>query len=183
MAWAVLPVAGVLALAGCSDDKKDESKASNSPSAPAATTPAATTGAPAAPTSAPASAPAAANSATFTADQKAAAEAYTKVFDAKSPAADRKAYIQDADKLSTMLDAMLSSPLVSQVSVQTNDVKVSGDNGTVNFQVLISGAPAPIPPYDGNVVKQGGKWKVGAKTICGLAGIAQVTAAPECASY
>jgi hypothetical protein len=181
MAWAVLPVAGVLALAGCSDDK-DDNKASSSPSAPAAP-PAATTGAPAAPTSAPASAPAAVNSATFTADQKAAAEAYQKVLDPKASVADRKALIQDADKLSTMLDAMLSSQLVSQVGVKTNDVKIDGDKGTVNFDILIGGAAGAVPPVDGVVVKQDGKWKVGGKTVCTLAGYAQVPPAAECAGY
>ncbi|GAA4953275.1 hypothetical protein GCM10023205_13170 [Yinghuangia aomiensis] len=180
MAWAVLPVAGVLALAGCSDDKKDDSKASNSP---AAQTPAATTGAPAAPTSAPASAPAAVNSATFTADQKAAAAAYQKVLDPKATVAERKALIQDADKLNTMLDAMLSSQLVSSVSIKTNDVKIDGDKGTVNFDILLGGAAGAVPPIDGNVVKQDGTWKVGGKTVCTLAGYAQVPPAAECSGY
>jgi hypothetical protein len=182
MAWAVLPVAGVLVLAGCGDDDdKDESKASNTPSAAAQNTGTAT--APAGGAAPSSSAPAAVNSATFTADQKAAAEAYMKVFDAKNPVDERKAYIQDASKINAMLDAMLSNPLVSQVSVKTNDVKINGDSGTVNFEVIVAGGASPLAAYDGAAVKQDGKWKVGAKTICTLAGIAQVPAAPECSSY
>ncbi len=180
MAWAALPVAGVLLLAGCGDDDDgDDAQSTPSASAPATSGAPATSAAPG--TSAPAGG--AVDPATFTADQKAAAAAYQKVFDAKTPAADRKALIQDSAKLSTMLDAMLGSSFVSTVSIKTNDVKLSGDTGTVNFEVLVGGNPVGMPATDGTVVKQDGQWKVGAKTVCTLASYAQIPAAPECSAY
>lgn len=184
MAWAALPVAGILVLAGCGDDDKGDAKSTPSPSAPGTSAPATSAPATSAAPSAPASSAAGAvNTATFSADQKEAAAAYQKVFDAKTPVADRKALIQDSTKLSAMIDGMLSSQLVGSVTVKTNDVKLSGDKGAVNFEILLNGTPAGMPASDGPVVKQDGKWKVGAKTICTLATYAQVTPAPECATY
>ncbi|UGQ10202.1 hypothetical protein LO772_25450 [Yinghuangia sp. ASG 101] len=173
MAWAALPIAGVLLLAGCGDDDDgDEAKTTPSASAPA---------------SAPESAPAgggAVDTATFSADQKAAAEAYQKVFDPSASAADRKQYIQDSDKLSGMLDAMLGSPLVGSITAKTGDVKVSGDTGTVNFEIVnTTGGSVGMPATDGPVVKVDGQWKVGAKTVCTLAGYVNAPTPPDCANY
>lgn len=187
LAWAALPVAGVLLLAGCGDDddKKDDAKTSPSASAPATTAPA-TSAAPtsAAPTSsAPASAPAAAaNPATFSADQKGAADAYTKLFDPATPVDQRKALIQDADKLTTLIDTLLASPMASQVKFQVKDVKVEGDKATVTYDVLLGANPV-VQNQPGPAVKQGGAWKVGAKTVCGMASYVGATAPAECASY
>jgi hypothetical protein len=187
LAWAALPVAGVLLLAGCSDDDDDKGSDSTSPSASApATTPTggATTGAATTGASTPsASAGGAVNPATFSADQKAAAAAYTTVLNPATSAADRKALIQDADKLSGMIDQLLANPLLTQVSAKTGDVKLTGDKGTVSFEILLNGAPAGMPAQDGPVVKQDGKWKVGAKTVCTLAPYAQIQPDAACATY
>lgn len=169
-AWATVPVAAVLLLAGCGGDDDDDSEGASS-TPPAASAPAG---------SAPAGA---VDPATFSADQKAAAEAYKTAFTGGTPIADRKAVIQDSAKLNTMLDAMLGNALVSTVSVRTNNVVINGDSGTVNYEILLNGQPAGLPAEDGPVVKQDGVWKVGAKTVCAFATLAQVQAAPECASY
>lgn len=187
MAWAALPVAGVLLLAGCGDDdKKDDAKTSPSASAPATSAPATSAAAPssAAPSSsAPASAPAAsANPATFSADQKGAADAYTKLFDPATPVDQRKALIQDADKLTTLIDTLLASPMASQVKFGVKDVKVEGDKATVTYDVLLGPSPV-VQNQPGPAVKQGGQWKVGAKTVCGMASYVGAVAPPECGAY
>lgn len=186
MAWAALPIAGVLLLAGCGDDdKKDDT--SSSPSAPA--TSAAASSAPATSASASASAsgtgsaaPAGpADAATFTADQKAAAAAFTQMLDAKVPVDQRKAGIQDATAIAPLLDTLLANPSLGTASIKVNDVAVSGDNAVVSFDVLVSGAPF-YPNQKGDAVKQNGKWLVGKKTVCGFGTGLGIPAPPACAS-
>ncbi|MDI2126372.1 hypothetical protein [Yinghuangia seranimata] len=183
MAWAVLPVAGVLMLAGCSDDKKDDSKSSS----PSASAPAAQSSAPSAPSSAPApasSAPAAGNTATFNADQQAAAATVNKMFDGKQSVADRKALIQNADQIDPVIQALLTNPLIGQVSTTVKDAQLSGDKGAVTVDISAGGAVvAPSVPVE--VVKKDGKWLVSAKMICGLAsqygGVPAASLPPACA--
>lgn len=174
LAWAALPVAAVLLLAGCSDDDDDKGSSTTSPSAPA-------TSAPATPPAPASSAPAAANPATFSADQKGASDAYTKLFDASTPVDQRKALIQDADQIAPLLDALLANPAIGSASVKVNDVTVTGDKAQVKFDVLLGGVPA-YGGQTGDAVKQNGKWLVGKGTLCQFGGALQVTLPPACSS-
>ncbi|WP_436773692.1 hypothetical protein [Yinghuangia sp. YIM S09857] len=186
MAWAALPIAGVLLLAGCGDDDdKDEAKTSPSASAPA-TGGAPTTGAPAttpatggAGSSAPAAGPA--DPATFTADQKAAATAYTQMLDTKVPVDQRKAGIQDAEGIAPLLNELLANPALGTASIKVNNVAVNGDKAQVTFDVIVGGAPF-YPNQTGDAVKVDGKWLVGKKTVCGFGGGLGITQPPACTS-
>ncbi|MEU8132568.1 hypothetical protein [Streptodolium elevatio] len=185
MAWAALPVAGVLLLAGCGDDDKDEPKASPSASAPAtsaapsSSAPATSASATGGSSSAPAGAPA--DPATFTADQKAAAASFTQMLDAKVPVDQRKAGIQDAAGIAPLLDQLLANPALGTASIKVNDVAVSGDKAVVSFDVIVGGAPF-YPNQKGEAVKQDGKWLVGKKTVCGFGTGLGIPAPPACAS-
>lgn len=177
-AWLVLPVAAVLTLAGCSDNKKSSADKSPSPTPSASTSP--TAGAGNSPSAAPS-----VDTATFSADQKAAAAAYTTLFDAKATLDQRKAVIQNASAIDSLITTFATNPQMALVSSQVKDVKVNGDTADVTLDILLSGAP--IAPNSSNqAIKVDGKWLVPTKVICGLGTqYLQVPAAslpPGCAS-
>jgi hypothetical protein len=173
-AWLALPVAAVLVLSGCGgdDDKDDTSKSTPSASAPAAqqTTPAATT--PSTGASAPGgatSAPPAAGGTTLTGEEKKVADNWDKLFDNTAPLAERKAVLENADKMGTLVETLANDPMAKQVTSKTTAVKISGDKAAVTFDILLAGTPA-LPGQNGQAVNQDGTWKVSLSTVCTLVG-------------
>lgn len=171
-AWLALPVAAVLVMSGCSsdDDKKDDkakgSPSASAPAAPAATTPAPAASTPAAPGGA-SSAPPAAGGTTLTGEEKKVADNWDKLFDNATPLADRKAVLENADKVGSLVDTLANDPLAKQVTSKTTAVKISGDKAAVSFDILLAGNPA-LPGQNGQAVKQDGTWKVSLTTVCTL---------------
>jgi hypothetical protein len=107
------------------------------------------------------------NTATFSADQKGASDAYTKLFDAKASIDDRKALIQNSDQIQPLITALLGNPQISMVSSQVKDVKVNGDTADVKFDILLAGQPVATD-QTAQAVKVNGKWLVSTKVICQL---------------
>jgi hypothetical protein len=182
-AWLALPVAAVLVLAGCSDDK-DDSK--DSKSAPSASAPAAQNSAPAPAGSTPAggasSAPAPGGGTTLTGEEKKVADNWEKLFNAATPIPERVALLENGDKMTGLVDTLAKSPVAAQVSAKVKTVKISGDNADVTFDVLLAGNPVAADS-PGKAVKQDGTWKVSVTTICGLVALLQQgTPVPGCSA-
>jgi hypothetical protein len=188
-AWLALPVAAVLVLAGCSDDKDDSKDSKSSPSAsapaaqtnaPAATTPAAPGGGATTPgggSSAPAP-----GGAALSGEEKKVADNWEKLFNAATPIPDRVALLENGDKMKGLVDTLAASPVAAQVSAKVKTVKISGDNADVTFDVLLAGAPVAADS-PGKAVKQDGTWKVSVTTICGLVALLQQgTPVPGCSA-
>lgn len=170
-AWLALPVAAVLLMAGCgSDDDKDD-KAKETP---AVTTSAAPT--PAAPTPAgtvPAATPPAASTApaaTLTGEEKKVADSWDKLFDNTAPLAERKASLENADKVGTLVETLAADPMAKSISSKTTAVKIAGDKATVTYDIVAGGEPM-LPGQTGQAVKQNGAWKVSLDTVCSLVGL------------
>lgn len=138
---------------------------SSSPSSPGTTAPAASATS-SAPASTPASSPAAA--ATGTATQKTIAANWTAFFDPKEPASKRAGLLQDGAQLASALAGMASSGTASQTSAKVIGVTVlSPTQAKVTYDLLLGGKPV-LTNQSGTAVLQGGTWKVGVASVCGL---------------
>ena len=173
-AWLALPVAAVLLMTGCGgdDDKDDEAKTTPSASAPAApqdtpAAPAATTPAASAPATTPAaSAPASA----LTGEEKKVADSWDKLFDNTASLDERKAKLENGDKMSSLVETLIADPMAKAISSKTTAVKIQGDKATVTYDIVAAGVPL-MPNQTGQAVKQNGEWKVSLGTICSLVGM------------
>ncbi|MGC0415049.1 hypothetical protein [Embleya sp. AB8] len=188
-AWLALPVAAVMVLSACSssDDKKDKSAPSATAPAAGASNPVASTpSTPGTSASAPApggassAPPAGAGSTTLTGEEKKVADNWDKLFDANAPLDARKAVLENADKVGSLVDTLANSPVAKSVSAKTTAVKINGDSADVTFDILLAGAPA-LPAQNGKAVKQDGTWKVSLVTVCTLVSLLQPgSAVPGC---
>jgi hypothetical protein len=145
----LLVLVGVLAvgIAACGSSNNSGASSSPSTSAPAASTPA---------TSASGSA-----AATITHN-------WEKFFNAKTPVAQRVALLQNGSAFASVIRAQAGSGLASTASAKVSKVIVtSSSQATVKYAILISGSPA-LSNQTGVAVLQGGMWKVGLASFCGL---------------
>jgi hypothetical protein len=140
---------GIAACGGSSNN-------SGAGSSPSASAPA--TSAPATSASASASGSAAA---TITAN-------WEKFFNAKTPTAQRIALLQNGSAFASVIRAQAGSGLASTASAKVTKVTVtSSSQATVKYSILIGGSPA-LSNQTGVAVLQGGSWKVGLASFCGL---------------
>lgn len=143
-------------LAGCS----------SSPSSPAkTTTPTPATTSASAPASPSAPASSSGGSAAAQADIKADWEAF---FSAKTPTSRRIQLLQNGQQFASVLKAQAQSPLAQSASAKVLKVTVtSSTQATVSYDVIAGGAVA-LKDQSGTAVLQGGTWKVGDSSFCGL---------------
>ena len=100
------------------------------------------------------------------ATQKAVVKSFTIFFNSDSSTAQSQAVLQNGaafhktlveqGKTSYAKKTSVKVTSVSKVSKKVVDVKFTITSGSIKF------------PYKGNAVREGGKWKVAAKTLCGL---------------
>ncbi|MBP7929685.1 MAG: hypothetical protein KAZ88_07635 [Acidimicrobiia bacterium] len=108
------------------------------------------------------------------ADQQAAADVWKEFLTSGATSgAEVKDMVQDGDELEGVLDAFVSNPLATEVSVEVKDVTVEGDTATLDMVFTVPGGLDPLP-IPGESVKVDGKWLVGRSTICALGGAIQV---------
>lgn len=144
------------------------SACSSSPSSPASNpTVAATTASAAAPSPTPAASSASAPAATG------AVATITKnwetFFDGKTPAATKVALVQNGQQFSAFLQAQSKSAQSQTASASVQKVTLtSATQATVDYTILISGTPM-LSGQKGTAVLEGGTWKVGLASFCGLA--------------
>jgi hypothetical protein len=122
-------------------------------------------------TSAPASsasAPASASPGSGSAAAAQIATNWTTFFNAKTPVAKRVALLQDGQKFATIIKSQAGSGLAASATAKVTKVTVqSPTQAKVSYSILIGGSPA-LANQTGVAVKEGGTWKVGLASFCGL---------------
>jgi hypothetical protein len=90
-------------------------------------------------------------------------------FSASTPASKKLQLLQNGQAFSSLVNSQASGGLASQASAKVTSVTVnSATKATVKYQILLGGQPAPIPAQTGTAVYEGGTWKVGDASFCGL---------------
>lgn len=103
---------------------------------------------------------------------------WTTFFSAKTPAAKRVALLQDGQKFATIIKSQAGSGLAASATAKVTKVTVtSPTQAKVTYSILIGGSPA-LANQTGVAVKQGGTWKVGLASFCGLLTIENNGTAP-----
>ena len=116
--------------------------------------------------SASASAPASPGGSSAAASQ--IATNWATFFDAKTPVAKRVALLQDGQKFATIIKSQAGGGLAASATAKVTKVTVqSPSQAKVTYSILIGGSPA-LANQTGVAVKQGGTWKVGLASFCGL---------------
>jgi hypothetical protein len=118
-------------------------------------------------TSAPATSASPSTAASGSAESVIAAN-WTTFFNAKTPNAQRVTLLQDGPVFASVLKAQSGSTLASSATAKVTKVTlVSATQAKVTYSVLIGGTPA-LSNQTGTAVLQGGTWKVGLASFCGL---------------
>ena len=162
-----LGLALAAALTACSSgsSSSSSSSAATSPSASASASTSAPTTAPASPSATASTAPAPAGTAAAIAEIK---KNWVTFFNGKTPAANRVALVQNGQQFASTLKTMASSAQSEAASVSVQKVTLtSATQATVNYTILISGAPV-LAGQKGTAVLQDGTWKVAVASFCGL---------------
>jgi hypothetical protein len=148
----VLACALTAVMAACgSSNSSSSTGASSSPATPAA----------------PATSASPSTAASGSAESTIAAN-WTTFFNAKTPNAQRVALLQDGQVFASVLKAQSGSSLASSASAKVTKVTlVSATQAKVTYSILIGGQPA-LSNQTGTAVLQGGTWKVGLASFCGL---------------
>jgi hypothetical protein len=127
------------------------------------------------PTTAPATTPAASSPATSSssgtgsaADAAAVKKNWEAFFNAKTPVSQRVALLQDGSQFQSIISSQAGSGLAAAATAKVTHVTVSSPTqATVSYEILISGTPE-LKNQTGTAVNQGGTWKVGVSSFCGL---------------
>ncbi|MGH3398023.1 MAG: hypothetical protein ACRDPO_25380 [Streptosporangiaceae bacterium] len=137
------------------------SSSSTGASTPSSSSPPASTSAPA---STSTSAPTSGNSAA----EKTIAANWVAFFNAKTPTSKRIALLQDGSAFATVIKSQAGSGLAGSASAKVTKVTVTTPaQAKVTYDILVGGQPA-LSGKTGVAVKQGGTWKVGVASFCGL---------------
>ena len=159
----VVALAAVAMLAGCGSSKKAADTTTPPPTSAAAAT------------SAAASTPAGTDASGTPADAATTAAVTTVFegfFDPATPQATKLTYLEDADKLTSLIATLNANPSSKQTSAKVKSVLlVDATHATVIYDLSSAGAVV-LPGSHGKAVKVGGKWKVSKDTFCALASLA-----------
>ena len=138
-----------LALFGCGSNRHTSSPGTSAPTTAATTT-----------TTAPT---------TTTVSPEAAIKAsWEAFFSAKTPVGKRIALLQDGSQFAPIIRAQAHSPLASAASAKVTKVSVtSPTQAKVTYSIMVGGKSA-LGGQHGTAVKEGGTWKVGLGSFCGL---------------
>jgi hypothetical protein len=89
-------------------------------------------------------------------------------FSSKTPVARRVKLLQDGNSFAKIIKAQAASPLASAAGVKvTKVVLVSSSRAKVTYSIVVGGVPA-LSNQAGVAVFQGGIWKIGVASFCGL---------------
>lgn len=99
---------------------------------------------------------------------RAIAHAYASFFDPKAPLAVTEQYLQHGPELKAALITQSHNPQAPSLSARVTTVRLlSPDSASVRFDLLSNGKPL-LPNTPGYAAREDGRWKVAAKTFCGL---------------
>jgi hypothetical protein len=89
-------------------------------------------------------------------------------FSPKTPVAKRVSLLQDGQTFASVIKSQAGSGLASSATAKVTKVTVvSPSQAKVTYTILLGGQPA-LSNQSGVAVKQGGTWKVGVASFCGL---------------
>jgi hypothetical protein len=89
-------------------------------------------------------------------------------FNAKTPVAKRVALLQHGQVFAKIIKSQAGSGLAASATAKVTKVTVtSPTQAKVTYSILIGGSPA-LANQTGVAVKEGGTWKVGLASFCGL---------------
>jgi hypothetical protein len=93
---------------------------------------------------------------------------WEKFFNPKTAVAQRVALLQNGQVFASVIRAQAGSSLASSATAKVSKVTVtSPTRAKVTYSILIGGSPA-LSNQTGVAVLQGGTWKVGLASFCGL---------------
>ncbi len=151
-----LALALALTAAACSRSATASSSASSSSSAPA---------------SAPASSGAASSSSPAGGNAAAVAQItanWEKFFDSTTPVSTKVTLLQDGNVFESAVNDFINFPLASGLRAKVTNVTLdSATTATVKYDLTANGQEL-LPGQTGKAVLQGGTWKVGDASLCGL---------------
>ena len=130
-------------------------------------------GASSSPSSAPSSSASAASSAPASPVSSSGATAaitanWEAFFSPKTPVAKRVSLLQDGQTFESVIKSQAGSGLAASATSKVTKVTVvSPTQAKVTYSILLGGQPA-LSNQAGVAVKQGGTWKVGVASFCGL---------------
>jgi hypothetical protein len=127
------------------------------------------------PTNQPASPPSSSASATGSAEPTTGQGAISAIeanwatfFNAKTPTSRRLALLQDGQVLAAVIKAQSGSTLAATATSKVSHVSLTGTTqAAVTYTIFVGGQPA-LSNQQGQAVYQGGVWKVGLVSFCGL---------------
>jgi purine-cytosine permease-like protein len=151
-----LALALMLTVAACSSSSSSGTSASaSSSSAPAASSPAASSAAPSSGSSSAAVAQITAN--------------WEKFFASSTPASEKATLLQNGSTFEPVINALVSFPLASGLGAKVTSVTLnSATKATVKYNLTANGQALFTQDQTGTAVLQGGTWKVGDASLCGL---------------
>ena len=124
--------------------------------------------APASASSPAAAAPSASGSGSSSSAEQAITTNWEAFFNPQTPVAKRVSLLQDGQAMSSVIKAQAGSGLASQATAKVTKVTVtSPTQAKVTYTILLSGSPV-LKNQAGVAVLQGGTWKVGLASFCGL---------------
>ena len=117
----------------------------------------------------PASAPSATSSGSSSTDvQKAITTNWEAFFNPATPVAQRISLLQHGQLFASVIRAQAGSSLASQATAKVDKVTVtSPTQADVTYTILLAGSPV-LKNQHGVAVNEGGTWKVGVTSFCGL---------------
>lgn len=156
VALVALAMTAVAAGCGSSNATSSTTTATTAPPTTAAPTTAATT-----------SPPTTAASAGLSSLIRTITKNWEEFFDAKTPVSRRVALLENGASFESVIKAQASSPLASAASAKVDSVTlISSKAASVKYSILVGGTPELT--QTGMAVLQGGVWKVGVRSFCGL---------------
>jgi hypothetical protein len=89
-------------------------------------------------------------------------------FSPKTPVAKRVSLLQDGQTFASVIRSQAGSGLAASASAKVTKVTlVSPTQAKVTYSILVGGQPV-LSGQTGVAIKQGGTWKVGVASFCGL---------------
>jgi hypothetical protein len=89
-------------------------------------------------------------------------------FSASTPVARRVALLQNGQVFQALISAQAKSTIASSAAAKVSAVSnVTSSQATVTYSITVGGTPA-LSGQKGVAVNQGGTWKVGDASFCGL---------------
>ncbi|HEU5215623.1 MAG TPA: hypothetical protein VFU30_08785 [Gaiellaceae bacterium] len=107
-------------------------------------------------------------------DQAQIKSAYEQFFSGKSTVDERVALLQNGRRYKALVSSFAANPLAKNASATVSSVKLQGpDKANVVYVVKLGGTA--LPRQTGTAVRENGKWKIQATSLCKLVALSGST--------